>query len=356
MIEILVTMSIMTAVSVVGYLAFSNFRSNKNLELTANEVSSVLRATQKRAITQESGRAWGVRFFGSTSTTPSYQVASGTSYSAGAVDRTYYLGRNMLFGNPGGSSTLDIFFSAISGKLVQNQIVSLNTGRSDGFVNDIIVDKQGSITIRKRTGVVGYWHLDENTASTTYDASGFSNTGTLTNGPTWAAASNCKAGACLNFDGTDDFVDVADTSLLEITKTLTIEAWIKRDVLDSAYREIVRKGNPYFLVINGENELAVGINDFHYTDGYLLSGTGSWEYVAATYDDDNNIIKIYLNGNLVHSVATTQSLNTTTDPLRIGNIEGGVPNQGFDGLIDEVRVYNRVLTSTDILNHYNDLR
>jgi len=74
------------------------------------------------------------------------------------------------------------------------------------------------------SNLMGYWTFDENSGSYTYDYSGFNNTGTLTNGPTWAAG---KFDYALQFDGSNDYVDAGNSSSLSPTNAITIEAWVK---------------------------------------------------------------------------------------------------------------------------------
>ena len=72
-------------------------------------------------------------------------------------------------------------------------------------------------------GLVGYWAFDEGSGTIAYDSSGFANNGTTTNGPSWT---NGKVGGGMEFDGTNDYVDVRDSDSLDITNEITIEFWI----------------------------------------------------------------------------------------------------------------------------------
>lgn len=72
-------------------------------------------------------------------------------------------------------------------------------------------------------GLVGYWSFDEGQGTTAYDASGFGNNGTLTNGPTWVDG---KVGKALSFDGVDDYVSISISSVLNVQK-LTVLVWSK---------------------------------------------------------------------------------------------------------------------------------
>ena len=77
-----------------------------------------------------------------------------------------------------------------------------------------------------RGGPVAYWKFDEGTGTTTYDGSGNNKTGqmiTVASSPTWVSG---KYGSALNFDGTNDYIQVADNSTLDITDAITLEAWV----------------------------------------------------------------------------------------------------------------------------------
>ena len=166
------------------------------------------------------------------------------------------------------------------------------------------------------------------------------NNGTFLNGATINKTDYVFGGGAGSFDGSNDLVEVANNPSLQIASALTISAWVRRDVLDSAFREIVRKDARYFLLINNQNEFALGINDdaATYNSGYLLSGTGQWEHLLAVYNDAADTIVLYYNGINVTNVITTQSLTTGTNALRVGAADSNI--QFFDGLIDEVTIWN----------------
>jgi hypothetical protein len=196
-------------------------------------------------------------------------------------------------------------------------------------------------------GLVAAYAFNEGTGNTTADASGNGNTGTRV-GPTWAAG---RFGSALSFDGADDFVSVADSASVDATGALTLEAWINPRTL-SSYRMIVNKttnGQPsnYYLATVGQ-----GLGFGFYTAGWQDHVAGgvtlqpnTWYHVAAVYSDAANSVRLYVNGNEVFSGVETNSLTANSNTLRMGI---GFPNEVFDGLIDEVRIYNRALTPAEI--------
>ena len=74
------------------------------------------------------------------------------------------------------------------------------------------------------------------------------------------------------------------------------------------------------------------------------SATGAWTHLAVTYDGAN--LRLYVNGVQTASRALTGSIVTTTGLLKIGG--NAVSGEWFNGLIDEVRIYNRALTAAQI--------
>src|SRR5262245_59107499 len=74
------------------------------------------------------------------------------------------------------------------------------------------------------TGLVGYWTFDEGTGTVASDSSGHNNTGTLKNGPLWTTG---KLNTALQFDGIDDYVEVANSPSLSPTSAVSVSFWIK---------------------------------------------------------------------------------------------------------------------------------
>jgi hypothetical protein len=201
--------------------------------------------------------------------------------------------------------------------------------------------------IYAQTGLVAAYSFNEGTGTATADASGNGHTGTVS-GATWAAAG--KNGAALSFDGVNDWVTIADTNLLDLTSGMTLEAWI-RPSLVSNWRTVILKergaGLSYSLYSSNDNgrpsTWIFRSNDAESTSPSALA-VNTWVHLAATYDGAT--LRLYANGVQVSSKAVTGAMTTSTSPLRIGG--NAVWTEFFGGLIDDVRVYNRALTATEI--------
>ncbi|MEK6614683.1 MAG: LamG domain-containing protein, partial [Bacteroidota bacterium] len=156
------------------------------------------------------------------------------------------------------------------------------------------------------------------------------------------------AGNCLSFNGTSDYVDLGDPAILQ-PANVTVEAWF--NTKSSSEQYICRKrtygytlaisaGNVYFLVFpNAQAFMAISTNIYN---------DGLWHFASGVYDSNNSLLYIYVDGILVGSTSTNGfPLYYQADKCTIGR-DGGVSLAYFSGQIDEVRIYNRALTQTEI--------
>ena len=159
-------------------------------------------------------------------------------------------------------------------------------------------------------------------------------------------------GGGLLFDGVNDRVRVADSHSLDLTTAATFEAWIHPTVRPAGWRTILQKEvDAYFFTASG------GGNGGQPTSGGTLGGqccafvtapsalpVNTWTHVAATYDGTR--LRFYVNGNLVASLAASGAYQVNTGPLWIGG--NAVYGEHFKGKLDDVRIYNRALSQSEI--------
>jgi hypothetical protein len=249
------------------------------------------------------------------------------------------------------------WFNPQTGSLFSQTNINIAASGSHEFLNPFAGDavlylKAGSILPPQNTLVVAY-SFNEGSGNSTGDASGKGNNGQIS-GATWSGG---KFGQSLVFDGVNDWVTVADADSLDLTSGMTLEAWIS-PTRNSGYQTVMMKEYSYF---NSE-----GANDFAYAlflnldrimgglrvsgegddiYGVNISTNGTWTHVAFTHD--GTLQKIYVNGQ--EKVSTNQApgyINVSNYPLRIGGND--VWGEYFQGLIDEVRVYNYALSQNQI--------
>jgi hypothetical protein len=198
------------------------------------------------------------------------------------------------------------------------------------------------------TGLVAAFGFDEISGTTVADASGLGQTGTVS-GATRTAAG--RYGGALSFDGVDDWVTIPDSVALDLTTGMTIEAWVFPRS-SSGWRTAMLKetadGLAYGLYAhNGAAGPAGYINTGGSDQGAAAAASlplNSWTHVATTYDGAT--LRLFVNGTQVASRAVAGSLRTSTSPLRIGG--NAVWGEYFSGMLDEVRIYNRALSTSEI--------
>ncbi len=203
-------------------------------------------------------------------------------------------------------------------------------------------------------GLAGWWRFDEGVLSAASDSSGNNNHGTLY-GALWTAG---KIGKALQFNGVDSYVQVPDSNALEWMPQLTVEAWVYYQGGESGAR-IVDKwktgGGLYQLYKFGTTDNIGGfiggtttlMSD---TDTGVAYTSNAWQHIAMVYN--GSATTWYKNGNPIYTrPGLTGSIGTSTDPLYIGGRSSTSGN--LNGMIDEVKIYNRSLSAQEIISEYN---
>ncbi len=211
--------------------------------------------------------------------------------------------------------------------------------------------------IYNETGLVGSWHFSESSGNATADSSGQGNTGYQygTNRTT-----DGKFGNAMKFDGVDDYVEITDSSSLHASYGITIEAWVKINKLPASTAAIIEKmktsaatnswtarlesgGDIRWQVSNGAVDIGMVSNPLR---------LGEWVHYAFVYDPSNTIMYIYVNGTQDNSYTYSgiTGINVNDKNVRMGFEGGG--NNYFNGTIDEVRIYNRTLSASEIQQQY----
>jgi hypothetical protein len=198
------------------------------------------------------------------------------------------------------------------------------------------------------SGLVAAYSFNEGSGTTLIDRTGLGRTGTVS-GATWSSAG--RNGGALSFDGVDDLVTVADHNSLDLTTGMTIEAWVRPSSV-SGWRAVVQKmqgfeGLAYTLYAGSPTDMAAA----HVTTTSVVRvpstapiGLNVWTHLAMTFD--GTTVRLFIGGSQVASVAASGSIVTTTGVLRIGG--NGPPGGYFQGLIDDLRIYNRALSAAEI--------
>jgi subtilisin-like proprotein convertase family protein len=181
-------------------------------------------------------------------------------------------------------------------------------------------------------------------------------------------------GQCFSFSGNGGGVNVPDLPVLQLTKSLSIEGWVYVTNPPASAGQIIFRGgydvglDPYFLDVEPRGGFPTGCLQFGIEDAFggstfLACGTpiGNWAHVAATLEDSSGAMRIYTNGVLATQTTTgvrpVGPLNPQFLPgVGIGN-HSSQPNPAwnypFRGRIDELSVYRRAISASEVKAIYN---
>lgn len=220
--------------------------------------------------------------------------------------------------------------------------------------------EKGSYANNFDSSAILSFNFDEDSSSNVIDNGYYGNNGVL-QGPN-IASSNCISKNCYEFDD-GDIIRVPNTNSLNPTNKMSIEVWVYP--YDFAGARIVYKNRDDpsnsggFLLYQQGDQLDFGLRG----NGIRFDGiTGSilrrnrWQHIAATWEqsslrDSNNVV-IYRDG---IKVLTRDAININS----VSNIQDlSISNtvESFNGLLDNIRIYNRVLTPEEVAQHYKNLK
>ena len=211
------------------------------------------------------------------------------------------------------------------------------------------------------TGLVGYWTMDEDSllsSNTIRDYSPYGNTGTIY-GATFTTDRKGKANSAMSFDGVNDYVTVASNGLNKFSyQSFTISAWVKPEIIQNytliwSY-DYTSHVSPYYsqhLRINSAREIY-----FYWNNGTLMQKIATpaiiskdvWHHIVVTYTSGSQ--KIYVNSKEEAVGIATGVISYYNQPVWIGKSNFGITK---GALIDDVRIYNRALSETEIKTLYN---
>lgn len=221
--------------------------------------------------------------------------------------------------------------------------------------------EEGVIDNEIKNGLVGRWGFDEETGTITYDESGNGNNGSLVNNPTWQSASTCKESYCLYFNGgynnTGSSVNVGRNTLFD-SSSFSIVFWVKPIALGAGDQN----GN---IIVGRESYLVSGFRMGFRTSGQPVFWTtqsggslslisalpvsiNAFSQVAVTYASSTAVI--YVNGNTGCSATGNYVTPTGVNLIIHGGIGGTTTTPDY---LDDVRIYNRVLSADEIKQLYN---
>ena len=277
--------------------------------------------------------------------------------------------------NSGGSAIDNGFY-----KGSMKNVAIWNRALTATEVQNVMYKQYAEVSGRLASGLVSWWALEETATSTTTADSHGSNTGTLGDGSTSSTyptfdsdiyggdtpvkpraidnaptvqADAIGAGSA-SFDGTDDYITIADDSSLDITSDFSITCWVKADSFDSNVDGIIAKtvpstGDGYGLYADTAAD-KIKFFSQNYNSDYAETGAlsvNTWYHIAGTFSDSGNLNSIYVDGVLTDTSAETTAMAANNDPLEIGRVFQD-NNSNLNGNISQVGIWDAVLTQAQI--------
>ena len=211
------------------------------------------------------------------------------------------------------------------------------------------------ISAAQQQGPVGWWNFDDGKGLVLCDSSGNENHGKI-DGAKWVKSGT---GYALQFDGLDDYVDCGNDASLDIRGPMTLSAWVRPTAASAKEPGIVGKyfhsyaltlyrGGCWWYISSGGNNASAP-----------LSKSGQWHHVLGTFD--GKTMRLYINGRqCAAKESKSKSVNSGKNFL-MGRIvpDPSAPNAAsharghFEGLLDEVKVYDRALSLQEVITEYN---
>ncbi len=289
----------------------------------------------------------------------SFWVKGSSSFSASMlIFESNSSGNYIAYGQPYYSVTTE--WTRISGSYTMTQATTAGVQvRIDCYVNGVTLWVDG-FQLEKASSASSFNSISNTNGTTWRDLIGNGNTGTLTNGPTYSSAN----GGSLSFDGTNDFVTTANTT---ISGSQTFSVWAMVTGGPNAPAGILTQHN-YASTANfginhvGANKLAPSIG---YTNGtreydakvtnFIITNDVIFNAVLV-YNSSENKIYWYINGQLDSSYILSATPKSTNYPICLGRWDGGYGAYYFNGRVYSGNIHNRALTAQEVQQNYNATR
>ena len=203
------------------------------------------------------------------------------------------------------------------------------------------------------TGLVGYWQLNGNAK----DSSGYHVDGTIY-GATATTDRFEVANGAMNFNGSNQWIYCGNVASLNVSgAVITISAWVKANSFSGWGRIVSKLGNEsgfwngYAMLVASNSVLLQIYNTSFGNEAVVAYTMPLHEFHQVTYVYNSVNKKLYVDGSYIGQTSSTAAVGTTTSNLNIGR--GGDNTQYFNGSIDEVKIFSRALSASEILAMYN---
>lgn len=359
LLEAIISIAILTVTATILMSAFGSFRAASDLTEAHSSIAGILKDARGKTLSSENKSNYGVHFQSDQAV-----LFKGNSYNPSDTNNDIYLLPTSIEISSVSltNGAVDAVFTRLLGTTTAYGTITLRSLRNSS-TKTITILQSGNISSAPSinvptAGLTAYWQFDEGSGSIANDSSGNNNHGSLLNmnlATSWVAG---KIGQALLFDGNDDYISVPASVSLNIAGGITVALWVRPSVNSSSFH------NSWNYFIYQRNPLKYEIG-YYNTGGprfkpYNESGTNfdfsastaltanTWYHMA--FVRNGSFLGIYIDGALADSRNDfTGDLRSSTE-VRIGG--AGSNNSAFIGTVDDVRIYNRALTTSEIQQLY----
>jgi tetratricopeptide (TPR) repeat protein len=205
--------------------------------------------------------------------------------------------------------------------------------------------------------MVGWWKFDGTGGRTVLDSSGSGMDGQLSGDA--QIVSDPERGNVLSLNGDSDYMDCGNNPAFDITDSITVTAWVNIITVPQDWTTIVAKGNSawrlstfydqrkfHFAVTEPSTD-----TDKNWVNGDTEVAAGEWHQVVGTYDGAN--VRLYVDGveDSNSPIANSRGISSNDEPVYIGGNSESTA-RFWNGLIDDVRIYNYALSKAEVKELY----
>ena len=248
-------------------------------------------------------------------------------------------------------TTATAVISITAGAATGSRNLTLTTGTETVALNGFFVSPAACVTTSP-PGLIGWWPAEGNAG----DLSGSNHNGTAQGAVTYAPG---FMGQAFSFAGSNGIINIPATADLDTPNAVTVAAWVKPSsfvvpLFGNTYPMIVGKAGNYQMDLEHDGRLSFGFPGGPGGTGSNTSVTSlstvpttSFTFMAGTYDSSTGKLRVYINGVLENESGASGLINSASVALQIGGFYG-TGYGAVTGLIDEVRLYSRALSPTEI--------
>ncbi len=182
--------------------------------------------------------------------------------------------------------------------------------------------------------------------------SGDDHDGVLHGNPIWVSGKNAAVGSGAIQLKSGDYISIANDTVFNITGSMTVAVWIRTHPTSGTASVISKGDSAWKLFVDGQGRLnfsCAGLDGNSQVTGRLNVADNGWHHVAGVYDQKTGEISLYIDGSKDASTLASGQIQVNNWDVWIGG-NSETLDQWFDGLIDNVRLYNYALTSQQIFN------